>query len=231
MAKQAVIDEWARRVEAEYRSAALTQHLTLWLIQMAASPDLIHEGLSIVSEKLAHADLSHAAFVAAGGTDVPPIGRESLALRARAEEPIEWAVVRAAVEIFCLGEVAATSLLERQLEGCTAPSARAALVRILDDQLLHREFGWDVLGHLFDLPCAQQLRHIVVEELPVMIAKLLRRFEVDGERDRAWGLAPVGPEILEATLEREYRPRFRELDLDVDAAWNAARRIHPPSER
>ena len=40
-ASNAVRAEWARRVEAEYRSAAITQHLTLWLIQMGASPDLI----------------------------------------------------------------------------------------------------------------------------------------------------------------------------------------------
>ena len=31
-ASQAVRDEWLRRVEQEYRSAATTHHLTLWLI-------------------------------------------------------------------------------------------------------------------------------------------------------------------------------------------------------
>src|SRR5436190_1462785 len=41
-ATDAVRREWLRRVEAEYRSAAITQHLTLWLIQIGASPDLVH---------------------------------------------------------------------------------------------------------------------------------------------------------------------------------------------
>ena len=33
--------EWLRRIEAEYRSGAHAQHLTLWLLQLAAPPELI----------------------------------------------------------------------------------------------------------------------------------------------------------------------------------------------
>ena len=67
-------DEWERRIEAEYRSAAITQNLVLWLIQMGASPDLVHDGLRIVTDEMAHAELSHAVFVAAGGQGPPRIG-------------------------------------------------------------------------------------------------------------------------------------------------------------
>ena len=34
-----VAAEWLRRVEAEYRSAAISNHLSLWLIQIGASPE------------------------------------------------------------------------------------------------------------------------------------------------------------------------------------------------
>ncbi|MEO7331341.1 MAG: ferritin-like domain-containing protein, partial [Minicystis sp.] len=51
-ASEAVRGEWLRRVQAEYRSAAVTQQLTLWLIQMGASPDLISAGLRIVRDEL-----------------------------------------------------------------------------------------------------------------------------------------------------------------------------------
>ncbi len=37
-ASERVQHEWLRRVEAEYRSAAIAQHLTLWLTQIGASP-------------------------------------------------------------------------------------------------------------------------------------------------------------------------------------------------
>src|SRR5262245_26733130 len=66
-ASDAVRGEWARRIGAEYRSAAITQHLTLWLIQMGASPDLIDSGLRIVKDELAHARLSHRVYTAAKG--------------------------------------------------------------------------------------------------------------------------------------------------------------------
>ena len=79
-ASDAVRSEWGRRVEAEYRSAAITHHLTLWLIQIGASPDLLHEGLRIVGDELVHAELSFKTFADAGGTAVPPMSRESLAL-------------------------------------------------------------------------------------------------------------------------------------------------------
>ena len=54
-ATDAVRSEWLRRVEAEYRSAAITQHLTLWLIQIGASPDLLRAGLRIAGDELTHA--------------------------------------------------------------------------------------------------------------------------------------------------------------------------------
>jgi hypothetical protein len=38
-ASSRVRDEWLRRVEAEYRSAVIAQHLGLWLLQIGASPD------------------------------------------------------------------------------------------------------------------------------------------------------------------------------------------------
>ena len=50
-----VRQQWLMRVEAEYRSAVLTQELTLWLMQAGASPDLIHDGLRIVEDELMHA--------------------------------------------------------------------------------------------------------------------------------------------------------------------------------
>src|SRR5579883_1834465 len=57
-ASNVVRSEWLRRVEAEYRSAALTQHLTLWLIQVGASPDLVRAGLRIVRDEMTHAAMS-----------------------------------------------------------------------------------------------------------------------------------------------------------------------------
>src|SRR3954466_3655923 len=95
-ATDAVRSEWLRRVEAEYRSAAVTQHLTLWLIQIGASPDLAILGLRIVKDELSHARLSHVTYLAAGGTEVRATPRETLGLDAERVlgEPLELAVAR-----------------------------------------------------------------------------------------------------------------------------------------
>src|SRR5262245_36128671 len=71
MPTEAVKYEWLRRVEAEYRSAARTQHLTLWLIQIGASPDLVRAGLRIAGDEIVHAEMSHRVFLAAGGEGSP----------------------------------------------------------------------------------------------------------------------------------------------------------------
>ncbi|AKT39283.1 uncharacterized protein CMC5_034310 [Chondromyces crocatus] len=224
--------EWGRRVEAEYRSAAITQHLTLWLIQMGASPDLIDDGLRIVKDELVHADLSHRTFVAAGGEAMPALARETLGLRGPGRELLELAVARAGVEVFCLGETVAVPLFKVLREGCTVPVARRALDRVLRDEVRHRDFGWALLRYLLALPCAPAVKQLVVQELPQMLGRVRRSYMPPGargrvtisEEDRAWGLmagARYG-EILERAITRDYVPRFGEHGIDAAAAWARA---------
>lgn len=135
----AVRREWLRRVEAEYRSAALTQHLTLWLIQIGASPDLVRGGLRIAGDEIAHAEMSHRAYVAAGGDGGASLVRETLELARTPGEPLEHDVARVGVETFCLGETVAVPLFKELREPCTVPVARRALDRILRDEVRHRD--------------------------------------------------------------------------------------------
>jgi hypothetical protein len=236
-ASDAVRQEWGRRVEAEYRSAAITQHLTLWLIQMAASPDLIRDGLRIVDDELVHAEMSHATFLAAGGAQLPPISRESLSLRTKPGEELEASVTRWGVEVFCLGETVAVPLFKVLREGCTVPTAREALDRVLVDEVRHRDFGWTLLEYLVELPCEPLVRKVVESELPGMFARLRRNYApVGGEDkqeipddDRAWGLMPIASyrDMVERTLERDYRPRFSRLGFDIEQAWEKACKMPP----
>lgn len=231
-ASEAVQREWGRRVVAEYRSAAITQHLTLWLIQMGASPDLIDAGLRIVRDELAHARLSHRVYASAGGKAMPAIPRETLALSAGAGEPLEIAVARAGAEVFCLGETVAVPLFKVLREGCTVPVARRALDRVLRDEVRHRDFGWTLLGWLLDLPCAEAVRAMIAGDLHLMLGRLRRSYMPAGttrraaipEADRAWGLMPVARygEILERAVKRDYAPRFKEHGIDAIAAWRRA---------
>lgn len=229
-ASQAVRNEWLARVEAEYRSAAIANHLTLWLMQIGASPDLVRAGLRIVDDEMTHAELSHRTYTAAGGTGAPAIPRESLELRRRPTEPLEYDVVRAGVNVFCLGETVAVPLFKDLREGCTVPVARRALDRILRDEVRHRDFGWAVLEGLFALPIAHALRALASHELPGYFHRLRQSYGAAAKgmiaipvEDRAWGLMPPAEyaSAVERTLERDWIPRFGRVGIDAQKAWNS----------
>jgi hypothetical protein len=209
--------EWCRRIEAEYRSAAVTQHLTLWLIQIGASPDLIHAGLRITKDELEHARLSHKVATAAGAASIV-IDREQLALESTSDREID--LLRACVSIFCLGETVAVPLFAALRAECTIPVARKALDRILKDEVRHRDFGWALLEWL--IAEDSRRREVVQNELPRLLARARANYgEVNEPRmtktERGWGLMPSKRyrEILDKTMVRDYRPRFAKLGITI----------------
>ncbi len=229
----AVRAEWGRRVHAEYRSAALTQHLTLWLIQLAVSPDLIDMGLRIVKDELIHARMSHEVLIRAGGAGLSPLLHTTLALPHDPQEALENRVTRATVEVFCLGETLAVPLFKELREGTTVPVARRALDRVLRDEARHRDFGWTLLDWLLEQPYAHAVRTLVNRELGAMLTRLRRSYAGSGgprkstipDEDRQWGLmAPaLYGTILDRALTRDYAPRFGKRGFDALGAWGAAK--------
>ena len=227
-----VQEEWRRRVEAEYRSAAFTQHLTLWLTQVAASPDLIREGLRIAEDELAHSELSYDVYRAAGGVDPPVIDLARLSLPLRGEA-LDINVACVAAEMFCLGETVAVPLFSHFRQGASHPVARRALDRILRDEVRHRDFGWTLLEWLLDSDTKGHCRRAVDLELPAMFARLERTYGEVGapvdpddaptDEEREWGLAPAVDyaAILRRTVERDYLPRFGQLGFGAAAAWRS----------
>jgi hypothetical protein len=221
--------EWLRRVEAEYRSAVITQHLTLWLMEAGASPDLLHAGLRIAGDELVHAELSLEAYRAAGGQEGPRLARETLGLVRRPEVPLEHDIARVGVDVFCLGETVAVPLFKHLRDGCRVPAARRALDRILRDEVRHRDFGWMLLEWLLALPQGAELRAMVARELSLYFARLRGAYGQGAgaaarpldDTERAWGLMPAAQyaEVLTRTLERDWTPRFARLGLDARAAW------------
>jgi hypothetical protein len=219
-ATERVRQEWRARIAAEYTSAAITQQLVLWLIQAGAPPDLIDAGLTIVGDELVHSRMSFDVYAAAGGTEPPAIDRTQLGI-ARTSEVLELDILRAAVRVFCLGETVAVPLFAHLREDCSEPVARAALDRILRDEVRHRDFGWDLLDWLLASSLGDQVPELVARELPAMLAELEDSYGTgnptvagdSGEMtaaERAWGLAPPREyaAILAGTIEKDYRPRF-----------------------
>lgn len=228
---QAIQREWLRRVQAEYGSAALTHHLTLWLLQITAPFELVRMGLAIVEDELAHAELSQAVHVAAGGTGVARLERDELGLSRRPGEPLELAVARVGLDAFCLGETVAVRLFARLRQACSEPVALAALDRILKDEVRHRDFGWTLLEWLLSTPSRDAVLALAAAELPQQFerlrtnyahASLGQRAEADPLGQR-WGLMPACDyaAALVETYERDYGPRFADLGIDAERAWAA----------
>ena len=199
-------------------------------MQIGASPDLVKLGLRIAGDEMAHADLSFRTYGAAGGTEMPRIARETLELRRHPTEPVEHDVTRVAMEVFCLGETVAVPLFKEIREGCTAPSARRCLDRVLRDEVRHRDFGWALLPWLLESsPLAPALRALVIAELPAAFARIRAVYAPPAaatktriaDEDRAWGLIPPARygEILRRTLDRDWVPRFGKLGIDAQGAW------------
>ncbi|MDP2314087.1 MAG: ferritin-like domain-containing protein [Pseudomonadota bacterium] len=205
--------EWARRVVAEYRSAAAAQELALWLLQVGASPDLVRVAQRTAGEELDHAELSAEVLAAAGGMPPGPVHRATLAL-GRSGGPLEHDVLRVGVELYCVGETVAVPLFRRMLEGATVPIVRRVLTRILADEARHRRFGWELLTALLGGPDGAELRGVLAAALPGIRARVEAAYgggsaPVTAEA-RGWGLlsGAAYEEELRRTTQRWYRPRF-----------------------
>lgn len=229
---ESVRKQWLRRIEAEHRSAASTQHFTLWLIQLGAPPELLELGLRVVADELAHAQLCGSVYNEAGGLDAPSRSRETLGLTRTEGEPLERDVFRVGVEQFCLGETAAVRIFGRMRAKATVACVRRALDRILRDEVVHRDFGWTLLEWLLTTPMADAFAQQLTAELPAMLARQRHYFggaalardgiELLRERDaalspcsRAWGLISSLEyiEAIDETTTRDYQARPAQLSL------------------
>ncbi len=217
---ESIAQEWLRRVEAEYRSAAAAQHYTLWLIQAGASPDLIFDGMHIAEDEINHASMSHEVFRAAGGVGGPALDRDSLQLERRCAT-LEEDLLAEGVRFFCLGETVAVPLFQRMRAQCTVPVAQEALEQILVDEVRHRDFGWTLLDWLLAGEHGQALRQTLSETLPAMLRTVADSYrgakdatEIT-DQEREWGLLAGSDyaEILERSYRRDYRPRFAACDV------------------
>jgi hypothetical protein len=241
-------EEWLRRVEAEYRSAAATQELTLWLTQLGAPLGLVRLGLRVASDELTHAELSADVHRAAGGTQSPRLERDTLGLPRTKGGSLEQDVLRIAVEQFCLGETAAVRIFSRMQKHCEVQVVRRALNRILRDEVVHRDFGWELLAWLLQTPAGPSFRALVAAELPAMLVRQRATYggaalqELGHERlqlqrqslpptARAWGVISILEygEAIEETVARDYAPRFADLSLSLPVAQAGTAAPREPS--
>lgn len=239
----AVVDGWRRYELAKYRSAARAQQLTSSLLLLGASAALVQDALRISALELAHAELCHAVMRGAGGVELPAGPRDAAESLARHGESVEGAVVRFAVEFFCLGAAVAGRVFEAALEACTVSAARRALECMAEAERRREAFGWAIVGDGFMRPGGAALRQEVACGWPAMLVRLrssfrsvpFEEFQGSDDSERDWGLPGCLTccEILDKTLLIETIPRFASYGIDATlgaadvAATPVARSAYP----
>ncbi len=218
-----VAAEWGRRTEAEYRSAAIAQHVTLWLIQVGAPPDLIRAGLQVVEDELAHSELSAGLVEAAGGGGDPPFIDGSALTFPSPDGPV-LALGLALMRFFCIGETVAVPMFRMLRARATEPRCRQVLDIVLRDEARHRQFGWDGLDWLLAAHEAQ-ISAVVGAALPAMLDEVQDAYGGACEQPlrplspavEAWGLAPPAAyaETARRSLADDVAPRLRARGLAV----------------
>ncbi len=209
---------------AEYGSAAITTELTHWLLQLGTSPDLLDDAHAIIGDELLHARLSHEVSVEAGSTDPPALVADHLRLPRVSGGPLRDDVCRACVRVFCINETVAVPLFSAMRKSATVPVARAALDRILRDEVRHRDFGWTLLDWLIETGDGCE-RELAIEAAEYELGRRRTRLrsaprgapaELSAD-DSAWGLIATSRyrEVLEETVARELQPRFADLGISL----------------
>jgi hypothetical protein len=221
-ASERVIRVWGQRMVAEYRSAALTAELLHQLIILGVSQDTLATCHRIVSDELAHAELSLAVQQAAGAaTPPPPLPQNTLSAPAPPGLTVEQRVLRTCGRVFCCGETVAVPLFRALRAEATQADANRALDRILADEAVHRAFGWDLLDELLERR-GDEARSEAKALLPGWLDGLARGYPEAGsdacaEADRAWGLI----------ASRRYGQIRAACVADTILPWFAKRGITP----
>jgi hypothetical protein len=131
--------------------------------------------------------------------------------------------------MFCLGETAAVRLFSELRRGCEQPEAKAALDRIVKDEVRNREFGWDLMDWFWSMPFQPEAAGLVKRQLPGMFRRLQQNYRYERLHDETarqsedahWGLMPAGhyAAALDETFRRDYQPRFASYGIDAARAW------------
>lgn len=215
-----VLVEWRNRVVAEYTSAAITARVLHLGIICGLDRALLSTCMRVVADELDHAALCDQARVAFGDADLP-LGLDitRLAPPPSPDGPLAD-LLDHIVGSFCLGETFAVPLFAAMREGTDHPAADPVLTRVLQDEAVHRRFGWEALDALLEMD-PEGVRARVADRLPTFVASYRRAYR-DGpaappltDAERRCGLLPVSDyaRIHDDTLSQVILPRMRERGI------------------
>ena len=160
---QIVIEEWQRRVHAEYNSAILSARLLLFLkAHTNISARFTALCKRIVQDELSHAKMGVENLLAWGVT--PPYKVKEITIP-KTLEPLDNALI-VILTSFALGETFAVPIFQGMLANAQNPHAKKTLKQIVKDERMHSSFGWELLDAVllqFGVSAHQECQDCIVE--------------------------------------------------------------------
>ena len=219
--------EWRNRVAAEYRSAAITAGLLHKAILAGFPESLLHTALRIVRDELDHAALSHRVLVWLGEVDQPVALRLDDLLQGPPlrTDTVMSELLDTVVRDFCLGETFAVPLFHAMRRSDTHPEVHTVLTRVLADEAIHRQFGWDALDELLQRD-PDAVRQYVSQRLETWLQAFQEAYAPPGtapaltDAERAMGLIDLHEyrTVFMDTLRDDIHPRFANRGIVIPAA-------------
>lgn len=170
--------EWHNRVISEYGSAAVTARLLHQMIVLGMEDKLINGCMRIIRDELDHARLSYECLCSLGGSTAPiKLEQSNIPQTITSSTPL-IILLNDLLCSFLLGESFAVPLFNAMYAQTTHPQARQMLERVLQDEAVHRAFGWTVLDALLEHNI-EGVREHIASGLPEALLDFKRGYAPD----------------------------------------------------
>lgn len=231
-----VEETWRGRMHNEHVSARIFAALIPQLMRAGIDVDRQAAVAEMIADELRHARRCAAVLKGLGGNAVVALAElPEVPAHPRAEPLL--ALLLNVLDICCLSETVAVSLIEGERRALGGGPIAQVLKEILADEVRHARFGWKLLE---DTPLDAPIRERLSDYLPIAFAAL--------EEHELASLSPVRPpedalacgacdgraarEIFFDTVEEIIVPRLEQHGLAARRAWErrADHRRQPVSD-
>lgn len=227
---------WRGRLEVEYRSSTIFMQLAPQLVEANAPLEATTVMLGMAQDELRHAHGCREVLAALGSHDAVEVERTVSPLATHRGVSAEERALRNVIYTTCCSELVACSRFVATLDGTTDPFFRAAITRLLADERLHGQFGFQYLAWAQPWLAANgAVRDSLTTYLKLGFAVLEQELApahvhpIDAA-ERAVGLeCPVeAKELFYATIEEAVVPGLEAVGIAAEQAWKT-RTLSSPS--
>jgi hypothetical protein len=227
--RASALGNWRDRMVSEHVSARVFAGLFDKLLRAGLPSRYLDLARAAMDEERSHAVLCARALTALGGEARAPLPDPLPRVVAHDDADEIEAVLRDALSIGACSETVAVALVGAEREQAATPDLRAALDRILADEIGHARLGWKLLDDVLPSAPARLRRRLSAYLVAVFDHQLAFHapfLDMPRASDRGVSVgAPDGPSnfrVFEATMTTITVPGLEQRGLAARRAWDMA---------